>query len=177
MIPPTNDRHVERTPAARPGRRAPSGTTDRCDPDSTDRPTQLHVLLDRGGHHGLGRREPDPLVHDLEAGVAGPYGHLLGAVGVPVQARLADQQPQPPAELGAGVPEPPPTYRETGSMPETLAPSLPCTVTPAHPGGRPELAEHLPQRAGPLPRGDPGARATPASPAPGSPKAVPTVSR
>ena len=80
-------------------------------------PDHVHVLL-HGGRHDLRRGEPDALVDDLEPGVAGPHGDLLGAVGVPVQARLADQHPQPlrPAprrsartrsrtarELGAGL--------------------------------------------------------------------------
>ena len=39
-------------------------------------------------------REPDALVDHLETGVAGADGDLLGAIGVPVQARLADEQAQ-----------------------------------------------------------------------------------
>ena len=61
----------------------------------------MHVLGHRRGDDLLGR-EPDALVDDLEPGVARAYGDLLGAVGVSVQARLADQQPQPPAELLTG---------------------------------------------------------------------------
>ncbi len=65
----------------------------------------MHALLHRGGHD-LRRREPDALVDDLEADVAGPHGDLLGAVGVPVEAGLADQHPQPRADLLAGRPHP-----------------------------------------------------------------------
>ena len=67
-------------------------------------PDAVHALLDRG-RRDLGRREPDALVDHLEAGVAGAHGDLLGTVGVPVQAGLADQQPQPGAELVAGAPD------------------------------------------------------------------------
>ena len=57
----------------------------------------VHALL--GGRAGdLGRGQPDALVDDVHAGVAGPDGDLLGAVGVPVEARLADQELQPAAE-------------------------------------------------------------------------------
>ena len=59
---------------------------------------EVNVLGDRGRDDLLGR-QPDALVDDLEAGVAGAHGDLLGAVGVPVEARLADEQPQPLAEL------------------------------------------------------------------------------
>ena len=49
------------------------------------------------------RRQPDALVDDLEAGVAGAHGDLLGTVGVPVETGLADEEPQPLAELLAGA--------------------------------------------------------------------------
>jgi len=65
----------------------------------------VHVLGHGGGDDLLGR-QPDALVDDLEAGVACPDRHLLGAVGVPVEAGLAHQQPQPPAELLAGLSHP-----------------------------------------------------------------------
>ncbi len=65
----------------------------------------MHVLGHRGRDDLLGR-EPDALVDDLEAGVAGAYGDLLGAVRVAVEPGLADQQPQPAArpQLLAGLP-------------------------------------------------------------------------
>ncbi len=65
-------------------------------------PDAVHVLGHRGGDDLLGR-QPDALVDHLEARVAGPHGHLLGTVGVPVQARLADQQPQPAAPSSSPV--------------------------------------------------------------------------
>ena len=65
-------------------------------------PDEVHVLRD-GRRDDLLRRQPDALVDDLEAGVAGAHGHLLGAVGVPVETGLADEDPQPLAELVAGA--------------------------------------------------------------------------
>ena len=65
----------------------------------------MHVLGHRGRDDLLGG-EPDALVDDLEPGVAGPHGDLLGAVAVPVEPRLADEQPQPLAELLAGPARP-----------------------------------------------------------------------
>src|SRR4051794_27582738 len=64
---------------------------------------QLHVRAgeDRQADHvnafvdrrlgDLRRRQPDALVDHVEAGVAGAHGDLLGAVGVPVEPGLADQ--------------------------------------------------------------------------------------
>ena len=63
---------------------------------------EVHVLVHRG-RDDLRGGQPDPLVDDLEAGVAGPDGDLLGAVAVAVEAGLADEQPQPLAELLAGA--------------------------------------------------------------------------
>ena len=62
----------------------------------------MHVLGHRG-RRDLRRCQPDALIDHLEAGVAGPHGDLLGAVGVAVQPGLADQQPQPAAEFGRGL--------------------------------------------------------------------------
>ena len=45
------------------------------------------------------RRQPDALIDHLHAGVARPHRDLLGAVGMAVEAGLADQEGQPPAEL------------------------------------------------------------------------------
>ena len=56
-------------------------------------PDDVDVLGHGGGDDLLGR-QADALVDDLEAGVAGADGDLLGAVGVPVEARLADEEPQ-----------------------------------------------------------------------------------
>ena len=44
-------------------------------------------------------RQADALVDDLHAGIAGAHGDLLGAVRMAVEARLADQKLDAPAEL------------------------------------------------------------------------------
>ena len=62
----------------------------------------VHVLGHRRGRD-LRRGEPDAGVDHLEPGVAGPDGDLLDAVGVPVEAGLAQQQAQPARpDLGRG---------------------------------------------------------------------------
>ena len=53
----------------------------------------VHALVDRRAGD-LRRRQPDALVDDVHAGVAGAHGDLLGAVGVPVEAGLADEDLQ-----------------------------------------------------------------------------------
>ena len=98
--PADDHRHVARGPASR----SPSSTAGhqlhvRAGQDRE--PDAVHVLGHGGGDDLLGR-QPDALVDHLEAGVAGPDRDLLGAVGVAVEAGLADQQPQPAAELLAG---------------------------------------------------------------------------
>ena len=45
------------------------------------------------------RRQADAVVDDVHAGVGGAHRDLLGAVGMAVEARLADQELEPPAEL------------------------------------------------------------------------------
>ena len=124
-------------------------------------PDAVHVLGDGGGDDLL-RRQPDALVDDLEAGVACPDGDLLGAVGVPVQAGLADQQPQPPAELLAGRSHPLADRRSSSRA------RLGDADRAGDTGGRAELAEHLAQRAGPLPRRRPRAGGDAGWPASGS---------
>ena len=113
----------------------------------------MHVLGDRG-RDDLRRGEPDPLVDDLEPGVARPHRHLLGAVGVPVQPRFAHQQAQPPTQLVAGGTHltPHPLQRRAGVRAQTGRRSH----RPAHARRRAVLAKHLAQRTGPLPRGDAG---------------------
>ena len=105
----------------------------------------MDVLGDRGGDDLL-RREPDALVDDLEAGVAGAYGDLLGAVGVPVETGLADQQPQPAAQLLAGRPD---ALADGGQLGARLGDA----DRAADAGRGAVLAEDLAQGAGPLPRG------------------------
>ena len=85
--------------------------------------------------------EPDPLVDDLEPGVAGGDRDLLGAVGVAVEPGLGHQQPR----------------RSAGPLGERLGPvehrpELVASVSDASadPGRGPVLAEHLAEGAGPL---------------------------
>ena len=47
----------------------------------------------------LGRRQADAVVDHLHAGVAGAQRDLLGAVGMAVEAGLADDEPRRLAEL------------------------------------------------------------------------------
>ncbi len=58
----------------------------------------VHVLFRRRRDDRLGG-QTDAVIDHLHAGVAGAGGDLLGAVGMAVEARLADQKFQPPAEL------------------------------------------------------------------------------
>ena len=58
----------------------------------------MHALL-RARLDDFGGRQADAVVDDLHAGVARAHRDLLGAVGMAVEARLADQEFQPPAEL------------------------------------------------------------------------------
>src|SRR5947207_14124711 len=69
------------------------------------KPDDVHALLHRGRDDLLGR-EPDALVDHLEPGVAGADGDLLGAVGMAVQPRFPDQDPQPVPQFGLGRPHP-----------------------------------------------------------------------
>jgi hypothetical protein len=75
-----------------------SRTSGTCEPDRIDRPTTMHAFLQRGVDD-LGRRQADALVDDLHAGIAGAHGDLLGAVGMAVEARLADEEFDAAAEL------------------------------------------------------------------------------
>ena len=83
-MPPTTT-GTSSTPAARsPSTTAGHDLQVRARQDR--QPDDVHALLHRGGDDLRGR-EPDALVDHLEADVAGAHGHLLGAVGVPVEAR------------------------------------------------------------------------------------------
>ena len=113
---------------------------------------QVRARQDRQAHHvdvfvagrgrDLGRAEADALVHDLHARVAGRDRDLLGAVGVTVEAGLADEEPDRPS---AG---------RLRDRPNVLADRLDLRPDRARdradPGGPAVLAEHLAQRAGPL---------------------------
>ncbi len=106
----------------------------------------MHVLLHRGGDD-LRRGQPDALVHDLESGVAGAHGNLFGAVGMPVQAGLADEELQPAPQLPPGFNDPVP---DAGELSATS-----MHRSAGHPGRRPVFTEGVPQDPGPLPRGHP----------------------
>src|SRR5699024_1839639 len=93
------------------------------------------------------------LVDDLEAGVPGPHRDLLGAVGVPVEAGLADEDAQLLAELLPRLRDPLAHGRELA------APGIGDADRAGHAGRRPELAEDLAQRLGPLPDRHAGAGA------------------
>ena len=112
-------------------------------------PHAVHVL-GHGRSDDLLRGQPDSLVDDLEAGVAGAYGDLLGAVGVSVEPGLPDEQPQPSADLLAGG------LHLLADLGELLA-GLGHADRSGDAGRCTELPEHLTQRAGPLPRGRPRA--------------------
>src|SRR5262249_36606100 len=58
----------------------------------------VHGFVD-GRPHDLLRREPDALVHHLDAAIAGTHGDLLGTIGMAVEPGFADQQLDAPAEL------------------------------------------------------------------------------
>src|SRR4051812_39360220 len=60
-------------------------------------PDDVHALVDRR-LGDLRRRQADPFVDDVEAGVPRAHGDLLSAVRVSVEARLADQDLHPPTE-------------------------------------------------------------------------------
>ena len=145
-MPPTTTGTSSRPASPQPV--STSGTTDRCEPDSIDSPT-TSTSSSTAAADDLRRRQPDARVDDLEAGVAGAHRDLLGAVGVTVQAGLADQELQRPAELLAQCRAPAPHLAASPRAPPPLAP-------PRHPGRRPVLAEHLAQRAGPLADGHAG---------------------
>ncbi len=106
----------------------------------------MDVLL-HGGGDDLRGGEPDALVDHFETGVPGPHGDLLGTVGMPVQAGLADEELQPAPELLAGRHDP---FPDVGELPAARM----HRRSGGHPGRSPVLAEHLPQGTGPLTGGD-----------------------
>ncbi len=143
MIPPTTTGDVDPggpQPVNDVGDQLEVGPGQDGDADDVD-------VLVPGGGGDLGRGEPDSLVDDLETGVPGCHGDLLGTVGMAVQPGLGHEQPGLAACLLGDVPGPSPHRRE-------LRP--PVADTAAHPGRGPVLAEDLPQDAGPLTGGAPG---------------------
>ena len=94
MMPPTTSGTSSR-PSLRM-RCITSSTSGTWLPDRIDRPTTCTASSDRRAHD-LRRRQADALVDHLHAAVARAHRDLLGAVGVAVEARLADQQLDAPA--------------------------------------------------------------------------------
>ena len=99
-------------------------------------------VLVAGRGHDLGRGQPDALVDHLEAGIACGDGDLLGAVGVPVEPGLGDEE----TRWATGA---------LGQRPGAQADRGQVVAAPAHPAAdarrRPELAEHLAAARRPTP--------------------------
>src|SRR6187401_844108 len=100
----------------------------------------MRLLLARGFDDFL-RRQPDALIHDLHAGIARTYCNLLGAIGMAVQSRLANEEREPATkfagnavDIGADVVEP-------GDVVAHRATNA---------GRRPVFAESLAQRPSPF---------------------------
>src|SRR5580700_11428973 len=89
----------------------------------------------------LGRRQPDALVDHVHAGVARARRDLLGAVGMAVEAGLADQELQPPSKLAREAIDIGPDVVETLAVVAHRAP---------YAGRRPIFAERLAQRERPF---------------------------
>ena len=68
-----------------------SRTKGTCEPDRIERPTTWTPLLARGGDD-LFRRQADAVIGDFEAAFGGAHGDLLGAIGMAIEAGLADQE-------------------------------------------------------------------------------------
>src|ERR1051325_8018654 len=109
----------------------------------------MGLFLARGGHDLL-RRQPDALVDDLHAGVAGAYRDLLGAVRVAVEPELTDEEGEAAAELPRHPVDLPADVVETVDV---------VTHRIADAGRRSVFAERLPQRPAPFTGGDAGFRA------------------
>ena len=87
MIPPT----TTGTSTPRVAQRVDdAGISSRCEPERIDRPTTWTPSWTRR-RGDLRRRQADALVDDVHARVACANGDLLGAVGVAVEAGLADE--------------------------------------------------------------------------------------
>src|SRR3954451_11774429 len=104
-------------------------------------PDDVDALLQRA-RRDLRRREADALVDDVHADVARADGDLLGAVGVPVEARLADEDLQPAPERVAHA------LDLLAQRLEVLGREGRRGLADA--GRRAELAERLAQGGGPL---------------------------
>ena len=110
----------------------------------------MHALLQRRGGD-LGGGQADPFVDDVHARVSRAHRDLLGAVGVPVEAGLADEDLRPAAE----------PLLQARDLLAQLAQIRVRRFVPAglaDAGGGAVGAEHLAQRARPLARRGAGAR-------------------
>ena len=109
----------------------------------------MDLFVARGGGDGIGR-QPNAVVDHLHAGIAGPSGDLLGAVGMAVEPGLADQQFQPTAEL----------FRNAVDLGANLIKPFGVVAhRGAHSGRRAIFAEGGTQRGAPFAGGDAGLRA------------------
>src|SRR6185295_14677755 len=106
----------------------------------------VHAFLQRR-IDDLGRREAYPLVHDLHAGIARAHRDLLGAVGVAVEAGLADQELDAPAELARHA-------LDVGA--HAVEPARIVARRAADAGRRAVFAERVAQRRAPFAGGDAG---------------------
>ena len=106
----------------------------------------MGLLLARGIDDLL-RRQPDALIDHLHAGIARPHRDLLGAVGMAVEAGLADQERQPPAELA----------RHAVDIGANVVEAVDVVAHGAADAGRRAVfAERLAQRPAPFAGGDAG---------------------
>src|SRR5207248_10420667 len=112
------------------------GVAARQDREADD----VHALLE-GGIDDAFRREPDAFVDDLHAAVARPHGDLLGAIRMAVQAGLADQDLDAPAEAAR---------HGLDLAPGGFEAAVTDTGGARHAGGRAVFAEHAAPRLGPF---------------------------
>ena len=100
----------------------------------------MHRLLE-GRSYDLFRRQADALVDDLEARVARAHRDLLGPVGMAVEAGLADQHLEGPAEAAAHGPD---LAAQLGELDGGIVGG------PAHPGRCAIFAEDVAQNGRPF---------------------------
>ena len=112
-------------------------------------PDHMHVFFERG-LDDLGRREADAAINDFHAGVAGAHRDLLGAVGMTVEAGLADKKfDAPPELLGNALDVGAQRVHAFGRAPRGAGDA----------GRRAIFAEHFAEDAAPFAGGDAGLRA------------------
>src|SRR5262245_14814545 len=104
----------------------------------------MDVLSHRCGRDLTGG-EPDPVIDDLEADVAGPYRNLFSAIRVSIEPWLTHEKAQSRPKRLAGVPD----ASAHRGQPFAACPGEGCR---AEPGRRAIVAEDLAQPVRPLPR-------------------------